>query len=149
MAQLSQEETLILGGLIRSYQENPESSRASLILHLGDEIRKENARLAACEKQYARKRIHDGNVRSEFADAFVNAEVEKGETLCQRHKAHINKLNRAQRMVQHNTFGKCVECDCSINSERLAVQIETSHCADCQNDLEWENSQRGRSTFAY
>ncbi len=149
MTQLTTEQSQILEGLIRSYQENPESAKGSLLVHLNDELRAETNRLERCETLYGHSQTSDGNVRSELSDAFANTESIKGRTLCLKHQSRINKILRAQQMVTFDTFGECVECGRQIAPARLSAKIEAIHCIDCQNVLELKNAQKTRPSLAF
>lgn len=146
---MNNENNLILGNLIRTYQENPIGAKGALLLHLDDEIRKESIRLETCKSQYNRQNTQDGNVSGECSDAFVSEEARKGSVLCQQHQERLNKLQRAQYKIHHSKFGECTECGCTIAPERLAVKIETIHCFDCQDLLERETNQKTHSAYAY
>ncbi len=48
----------------------------------------------------------------------------------------VRRIETALSRIKKNTFGICIGCGDSINSQRLEALPWTQYCLDCQEDLE-------------
>ena len=72
---------------------------------------------------------------SHMADASSDhVEMEKAYYMLAREKKYLQYLDKAIRMIDDGTFGKCISCNELINKERLEEVPHTQKCFDCKSN---------------
>ena len=72
---------------------------------------------------------------SHMADASSDhVEMEKAYYMLAREKKYLQYLDKAVRMIDDGTFGKCISCNELINKERLEEVPHTQKCFDCKSN---------------
>ena len=72
---------------------------------------------------------------SHMADASADhVEMEKAYYMLAREKKYLQYLDKAIRMIDDGTFGKCISCNELINKDRLEEVPHTQKCFDCKSN---------------
>lgn len=75
--------------------------------------------------------VHDLGEES-IATLFADVNI----SLMNRHIREIETIERAQRRMEHGSYGKCIDCGRDIGFERLQRQPDAERCIDCQKRFE-------------
>ena len=60
-----------------------------------------------------------------------------------REKSFLDKIDRALKKIEDNTFGTCESCDEEISTKRLEARPETTLCIRCKEDQERQERDFG------
>ena len=60
-----------------------------------------------------------------------------------REKSFLDKIDRALKKIEDNTFGTCESCDEDISTKRLEARPETTLCIRCKEDQERQERDFG------
>jgi RNA polymerase-binding protein DksA len=73
-----------------------------------------------------------GVVGDEADRAFVETSVDIETERVERQIKELREIEAARERVAQGTFGKCIDCECPIEYERLRIYPPAVRCAECQ-----------------
>ena len=103
-----------------------------------------NKRLVLAEdlrelKEKAEKMLKNSSSNALYSSHMADAssdhvEMEKAYYMLAREKKYLQYLDKAIRMIDDGTFGKCISCNELINKDRLEEVPHTQKCFDCKSN---------------
>lgn len=111
-----------------------------------DQLREE-VRLGLVESDEARYidlagQVHDPEEES-VADLLVDVQLAS----IDRDLAELREVDAALLRMARGGYGQCLDCDDSIDPERLQINPAASRCRDCQSRFERHHAGPGRPTL--
>jgi RNA polymerase-binding protein DksA len=99
--------------------------------------RRERDLLSSIAEERRRTNVEDyeqlaGVVGDEADRAFVETSVDIETIRVERQIKELREIEAARERVAQGTFGKCIDCEGSIEYERLRIYPPAVRCAECQ-----------------
>jgi len=103
-----------------------------LLAQLKNHLLQEQQRLSALLSKTKLHLHRSEPISADFAEQAIETENDQVvETLDQEAQIELSQINKALIRIEQGTFGECVVCGKSINTERLKALPHTPFCFDC------------------